>query len=260
MLWLAHELARSGFNTTFDACDSWVLQGIARLRTRKLGLAVPALVGLALDVMGPKKLAISYISQRDLMADSRLPRLTKRRTLLIPPTVKPLQDKLDAYDGRQVSRVVVSADYASFHNHRGMMMLFDAWTRRKRNRDFSLDLYGSNLPGAVAAGISCVGWAETMNVIFAGRTAVFVPNIGGSGVPNKLIEAMSAQRPIILHKSMRYIAGTSSWLFYYSNADDIIEILDLLASQGAGYSSGFRSNLSLSDEHPTMGTFFPSDS
>ncbi|MET4134186.1 glycosyltransferase family 4 protein [Pseudarthrobacter sp. PvP090] len=206
----------------YDTCDSWLLQVKARLRTGGLPLALPAVAGLVLQTLLGRSLFVSYISVRDQQAD-RWVNFHRSAFVVSPVAPRELQDaeSLGAVIGR-IKRVSVSADYEAFHNHEGMKFLRDAWESPNLERgDLELHLYGKGEPIRIADSIF-VGWADDISEIYQGNTAVYIPNMHGSGVPNKLIDAISARRPVIVHRSVSGGFENNSLVFVFDNEAQLL--------------------------------------
>lgn len=229
ILILAGCLARSRRKVWYDACDSWSLQFVSRLRTKNLGTIAPAAVGLVLQLFASRSLSVSYITERDRRSDRFLNR--RRRTTVIEPAAPDELLRLPSFSGERPTRVVVSADFTAFHNSAGVQNLLDAWGAVVHFPNVELQLYGKGVEGVPApSGVRAVGWSDSIVDVYAGPTLVTISNVGGSGIPNKLVDAVAAQRPIVLHESMRAFLRPHPWLFFYSSreglADRLSEALD----------------------------------
>lgn len=200
MLLLAATLSRK-FVSTYDACDSWTLQVSARSESSWI-LAISSRIGRLIQTVATRKLAVSYISQRDADADSRLNRT--RLIRVVPASLPASMTTLNQAALRTpISRIAVSADYSAFHNVRGLAMLAAAWPEFvSLCPSIHLDLYGvGDADRLKSVGGRMHGWADDIMDIYSAGTAVFVTNVGGSGVPNKLLEALASGLPVVVHKS-----------------------------------------------------------
>lgn len=221
MLLIAGFLARSRQGVWYDACDSWSMQFVSRLRTRRLSTIAPAAIGSVLQLLTRRNLSVSYITERDRRSD----RFCNggRRTAVIDPTAPAELLGLPPLSGERPTRVVVTADFTAFHNAAGVAALVEAWGAITRLPSVELELYGKGV-GEVPAypGIRAVGWSDSIADVYAGPTLVTISNVAGSGIPNKLIDAVAAQRPMVLHESMKVFLRPHPWLFFYSSRDDLV--------------------------------------
>ncbi len=227
MLIIACVLAIFGRRATYDACDSWLLQQQARAAVPGARTFVPR-AGAWLQGHSPHSLSISYISARDREADQTL--LDRRESLIVRPDLPPTLTTLPAVPTGRVRRIVVALDLQSFHNSQGFDELLRAWQATSHvYPDVLLDIYGRNLPHIDDNNVRIRGWAESLADVYCGSTAVFVTNRLGSGVPNKLVEAIAARRPIILHRSLATLVQPGPWVFLYDDnlPETIADLLDL---------------------------------
>ncbi len=232
MLRLAHLLALEFPDKTimYDACDSWFLQIAARARTGSVRLCAPSLVGAAFQRFSTRRLNFVYISDRDYVADRLLTR--GRNAHIVGPDLIPALEKLSAPSSR-VTRIVVAADYNAFHNLDGLNRLFEAWpTFSSDYPSIRLELFGASIPRVLPDGNVLVrGWAEDIRDVYRGDTAVFIPNIGGSGIPNKLVEALSASRTVIAHDSMSWIFRGKQTVVAFGERPLLTALYKLIAAQ-----------------------------
>lgn len=109
--------------------------------------------------------------------------------------------------------MVVVADLSSSHNSGGLQSLLAAWERvYPLYPDLRLELFGVGLPEFAPPGAVVRGWAPSISDIYSGDTGVFVTNVLQSGVPNKLVEAIAAQRPVLMHVSLRRLVNPHPWV------------------------------------------------
>jgi hypothetical protein len=86
-----------------------------------------------------------------------------------------------------------------------------------------LHVYGQNVDilGEVKGAV-LHGFAPELASIYEGRTAILVPNELQSGVPNKVVEAVAAQRPIVGHESLRELLDDASGFFGFEDEDSAL--------------------------------------
>jgi glycosyltransferase involved in cell wall biosynthesis len=146
----------------------------------------------------------------------------------VAPSIPVSLGAIDDLVGSPIERVVVAADYEGFHNSVGLQNLLEVWPVVHQTwPDVQLHLYGRGTPPPIhTEGVSIKGWAENLIDVYTGPTVVFIPNIDGSGVPNKLVEAVAARRPVIVHESLLgLLQPKSDWVFPYSNLESLQEQL-----------------------------------
>ena len=223
---VADAFARAGYLTTYDQCDSMVLQCGAALRALH-----PRDVAWAIFRMGVRRrlrptIVLSYISGRDLRWD-RLVNL-RRHAELVQATVNPDLLRLDDVSNGAIDRVSVPADFHSPHLRKGLALLWEATADRS---PMPLDLYGPAAPNLpIPEGANYRGFASEICDVYVGRTAVFIANVGGAGVPNKLLEAAMAKRPVIVHPSVkrRVDEPLTGWTF--RSGADLRRVLAAIAN------------------------------
>ncbi len=200
----------------YDACDSWVLQLAAREEAGAPARAFMPRAGAALQRIAPRRMAVSYISARDADADRAAGISFRRAVQVIPPTLpQTLRNIPEVVRGR-VNRIVAGVDLRSFHNLSGFEELREGWESvRAENPGVVLELFGLGLPDVEADGVIVRGWAPSLSELYVGNTAVFITNQGGSGVPNKLVEAVAARRPVIIHQRSMGLVEPGPWVFAY---------------------------------------------
>jgi hypothetical protein len=88
-------------------------------------------------------------------------------------------------------------------------------------QDVQLELFGRGLPDVAEAGTTVRGWAPSISDVYRGDTAVFVTNRLESGVPNKLVEAVAARRPVLIHSSLHTLVEPHEWIVQWE--DDLTE-------------------------------------
>ncbi|WP_251423029.1 glycosyltransferase family 4 protein [Pseudarthrobacter sp. NCCP-2145] len=214
----------------YDVCDSWVLQSKSRM-SGSFGLVTPALLGVVMQATVGRLVLSSYISERDAKADRFISRgsgifvigpaapAELHEALPLPVVVGPIQ------------RLVVSADYEAFHNDRGLGMLAEAWgIFHAEHPGVQLHLYGKGKPPEIP-GATSLGWAKEMKDVYAGNTLVFIPNVSGSGVPNKLVDALTANRPILVHSSIADVLDEHALIQSYDDSASLLNLLRSVCSQ-----------------------------
>lgn len=230
MLIAARTLARSGRPVVFDHCDSLLIQVRERLRSRDLRLIAIVLWLLALHVVTSRRIALSYISQRDAVADRAID--LGRRIATAPPTTPAALSALPPVR-TPLNRVVVPIELASRHAREGWSLLLEVLGERAT--PIAIDLYGPTSPdGELPAGVQYRGFAPELADLYRGDTAVLVTNIGGSGVPNKLVEAATANRPLVLHPSLLDRWPLNVPVHLFRTADDLGRALAALAANDLG--------------------------
>jgi glycosyltransferase involved in cell wall biosynthesis len=207
--------------TFFDACDSWLMQ----LDVRKADNArlLPIKAGIWLMHLHTRIELVTYISERDREADRRILRAPSAVVRQSSP-----QELLSlARFSGPVRRVVVAADFTSFHNTEGAEIALRVLGKLAGgNSAAKFHLYG-RIPDSlvVPQGIVVEGWAETLSEIYAGQTAVLVTNRFGSGVPNKVVEAIAAGRPLLLHKSLDYLDLDGADVHFFESEQQLVDII-----------------------------------
>lgn len=221
MLLLAGTLARSGQDVWYDTCDSWWMQLKSRTRTRSIGTIAPAVLGLVLQRVISRRLSVSYITERDRRSDRLVN--SGRISMVIRPAAPVELLELPPLSGARPTRAVMSADFTAFHNSEGVVAVLAAWPAVARASGVELQLFGKGVESVrLPDGVRSVGWSQSIADIYDGTTLVVISNIGGSGIPNKLIDAVAAQRPVVLHESMRVFLRPHPWLSFYSSPQELI--------------------------------------
>ncbi|WP_398470505.1 glycosyltransferase [Tardiphaga sp.] len=209
-----------GLRVIVDVCDSINL----------LGTALSGHIGLQQTVrkmssslkMAPRRMHISYISERDAAADAGFDFGCK--VAVVGPTAP--RDILILANSSigQIERFAISGDYRSEHTARGLRVVLKAWMRFHLERpEMLLHVYGQNVDilGEVKGAV-LHGFAPELASIYEGRTAILVPNELQSGVPNKVVEAVAAQRPIVGHESLRELLDDASGFFGFEDEDSAL--------------------------------------
>ena len=233
MQWLASRLARRGVSVVFDSCDSWIGQLTARLSTSRKLLAIPSVCGVILQWMSTRRFAVSYISQGDLARDNCLNR--KRYAGVIPPNAPRSLATLPRMQQGKLSRVVIAADFDSFHVKSGVASIVAVWPEfHNSHPHIRLELYGVGKRPSLLRGFVDRGYAPSLADVYAGNTLVFVPNAAGSGIPNKVVEGVIARRPLLMHESMARHVVPHSWISTYTSPTTLLDALRESASREYG--------------------------
>lgn len=226
MVRLAGYLTRCGLDVVVDICDSWLLLAevaseVEQRRTIEDGVQHTRNL--------PRRVAVSYITQRDSKAD--FPINGTRRTLIVPPSAPANLFALAALSPGMAQRLTVSGDFASTHLREGIRCLRECWPDvRRAKSDASIDVYGPNARLlADISGSRVHGFVDDIGDLYRGNTVVLVLNRATSGVPNKIVEAVAAQRPMIVHESFRTSLSVHPLVHWYHDARSLKEaILALL--------------------------------
>lgn len=233
MILVAHRLAKKN-TVVLDVCDSWILQHRSRREQGGAARLFP-IVGILAMKFGRRIHAVTYISPRDVKSDARwikgrkvgVVRQSRPRSL---ETLEPLQFPVD--------RIVVPVDVTAFHNQRGVREYLPAIAAWARKTGFRVDVYGRVPSELIPPGLNVIGWVEDLQDVYRGNSVVFVTNVGGSGVPNKVVEAEAAGRPVILHESLSYLQGDIRVAAYwFSGIGDIAKVLSECVSSSAAPAS-----------------------
>lgn len=207
--------------TSLDSCDSWLLQ----LQHRKAvgARTLPIRLGLMLMRLPNRLLENSYISRRDAQVDlfGSVP------AIVIPQSAPKILSSLPPMSGAP-DRIVIAADFESFHNLEGARNVFasmDIFT--ERHPKIRVQLFGRIPAGfEIPSGIEVRGWVDDIADVYAGNTAVVITNRAGSGVPNKVVEAMAARRPMFIHSSLDYLELDGADARVYTNSEDLLDELE----------------------------------
>lgn len=203
MLLLAARLSRSAA-VIFDACDSWLLQTRARWREGARVSALVPLAGTVVAAFAGRRLRATYISERDAHVDARWLRSS---VSIVPQVVDADVLALAVNEVRYpLDRVVAPADLRSFHNLRGIEALArasEALSRDGKEIPCEIQVFSSTsgIDSAIS-GLRNMGHADALAAIYEGNTGVFIANAPGSGLPNKVLEAVSAKRPVLLTREL----------------------------------------------------------
>lgn len=195
MLEMALTLSQSR-RVLFDACDSWILQARYRVLHDALGTLSPILG--AIGQFRARGLRVSYISDRDARADTVIS--GGADVIVIPPISPPELSRLQPVKW-PLQRIVLLADFNSYHNMRGMKIIGEALQLVPASVARLVEAYGPTPPPAEFM-IAYKGWAPNLQTIYEGDTGVLVTNVHGSGIPNKILEAMNSGRPMVAHATM----------------------------------------------------------
>lgn len=228
MFRLAGELSRAGFDVCLDVCDSTLGQLRSRVRSTQPKQVVVGLWMLMQHMGLPRSLALSYIDDVEREADILLN--GGRRTAVFRP-LPPVGLSMLEEVRRPLKRISLAGDFSSFHNAAGLRLLIEAY--RASGASVPITLFGPVHPRMdLPHGMSYAGWAADLSEIYAGDTAIYVSNIRGTGVPNKLIEAVEARRPIIVHKSSARHIPEGHDCYIFNDRDDLEAILIKISEGG----------------------------
>ncbi|KYH44493.1 hypothetical protein [Branchiibius sp. NY16-3462-2] len=222
---LARRLHRGGRNVILDVCDAAALQWRARRTAGDPKLLAVGAWMFALQALSPG-LPMSYIAGRDADADRWLNVL--RPTSIFPMQTSPDLGRLSPFRW-PAERIVLSGDFRSFHNQRGLAALCQAVTMA--GPDIAIHLFGPTSPtGPLPSGMTYIGWADSTAEILEGNTVAFISNRLGSGVPNKLSEAIVAGRPVIVHRELAPVLSDISGaddaeVFWYDDPSSLSAVL-----------------------------------
>jgi hypothetical protein len=238
MLMAAHSCLGAGRSVVYDVCDSWLLQFKARMWSGKLVRVLPSLLGVSFQLSSRRPLHRSYISNRDLQTDARL-NWGRASCFVIPPVAGSELHRIEPMDAGKVQRIALSADFRSFHIQAGLKALLNVWPAfHEVHPDVALHLFGvGSPPQEGSSGVMTRGFANHITDLYVGNTLVFVANVGGGGVPNKLLEAVAAQRPVIVHESLLPLLEPHEWIFSYSTEASLLAALQRVAQTTFGQSS-----------------------
>ena len=212
--------------TVFDQCDSASTQLWTSLTAANWRLVVFSLMRLVLLASAGRRLVLDYISRRDLIRDAWLNIF--RSTRLTPPSVPAELLALPAADHTKVDRVVIPGDFSSSHLVRGLAALRGA---APAGFEVPVEYYGPLPPAWMLPRGTYEGFAPSLADLYRGNTVVFIPNVGGAGVPNKLFEASATGRLVIAHAGI--VDRVSTPLFGWSwRTDDELRVI-LLGLRGS---------------------------
>lgn len=233
MMHLARRWHRRGVPVRLDLSDSVLLQWRARRSEPSLKLLGVGAWMIALQATAPL-LPVAYISDRDRHADGPLNRL--RPASVIPPSAPAALGNLPAFSW-PAQRVVCSGDFTSFHNAAGLDLLCDAL--RGSSVALPVDLYGPSAPTQrLTDQMVYRGWAPTPDQLLTGNSVAFISNRAGSGIPNKLCEAMAAGRPVIVHEDLRDVVRQlapdgSTDAYWYDDLESLRAALTAVTERSA---------------------------
>jgi len=201
-----------------DVCDSTLGQLRHRFRVREYRLVPSALTYLAFLFLFSRHLTSSYITERDAVQDRIL--LRGERPLVIrldPPRSRSSRVEYDA------DELLCVGDFRSFHVRRGVRALASACQEWPNPHPPKVVLAG---PGAEreaerTPGWSSLGWVDDPADIYGGRSVVFCPNENTTGVPNKLVEALTSRSRIVCHVSFEPLLGAEPGIYYWRNSNDL---------------------------------------
>lgn len=203
----------------FDACDSWRLLGQS-LGANRSPKCILEFVSYLVARCFSRRMITTYISSRDAVAD--FGQVSRRRVFVIPQLVD--DGGLEELAGVEVplSHIVVAYDAASPHNRVGAQKYLPIVASASRAAGARVLAFGANGLLNLPDGVEAAGWVPLIRDVYTGNAAVFVTNIAGSGIPNKVLEANAARRPLILHDSLSYLSNEISVpAYWFSGTEDL---------------------------------------
>ena len=219
MMVIARRLARR-VRVVFDCCGSWTLQ--ARARAAEGAPRLPILAG-ALIMRLPSRIdSFSYIHERDVLADRHL----LRKSAHVVPQRRVAELAGLGQVEYPLARVVIPADFTSFHNRVRAEDVLNRTARvASRNANVRFEVYG-RVPSdfTLPSRVEKMGWVADLTSLYSGSTGVIVTNHAGSGLPNKLLEAIQANRPVVLHESFRFLSKDLPAHAYFFRAPAELEV------------------------------------
>lgn len=186
----------------FDVCDSLKSQFYDNLKKMNV-LRIFMLLTMLLTVkFSRNSMKYSFITRNDVMNDSFF--LKRRITFPIYPCLPRGIPKIGESINGLVDNVVLFNSDAAPHTKRFTELFFREIDSLVLARpDLRIDLYGSKtFKNEISSNVQIHTEWISLEQIYQGPFLVFIPNETRSGVPNKLIEAVCLQRPIVLHSSL----------------------------------------------------------
>lgn len=231
MMRLARQLHGRGENVRVDLCDSTILQWRARRSAADAKLVAVGAWMFAEHLAGPT-LPVSYITDRDATADQRLNRL--RDVRILGPKAPAALSELEPFRW-PAERIVLYGDFGSFHNADGLAQLRLAVEQVPDG--LPVQLFGPQAPPEkLPVGMEYRGWADSSAQVLSGDTVAFISNRAGSGIPNKLVEALAAGRPVIAHtdlKALGHALTNPGAIYWYDDPVSLAAILRTLKTRSA---------------------------
>lgn len=215
----------TGHETTLDTCDSLTLIAASAEHDSAVAATAGTLRRLQQDL--PAGIKVSYISQRDLEADASLN--GSRATFVVPAAAPASLSELPPIQAKHVERFVLAGDFDAYHVREGVAKLETAWRAHCATyTDAQLDVFGMNT-SRIEGWPNCTirGFAPDIAALYEGASVTLVPNVFSSGVPNKLIEAVAAQRPVVAHQSLKRLVAPHPWFLTYDDVESLTRSLSL---------------------------------
>ncbi len=228
MVLVAWFLSRGRSIVRLDACDSWDLLAGSASNAKDAAMLRRAGKSQRFLLRGR---VISYIAQVD--ADRDLALGFAVRALIIPNVIDPQLRGVERLDGCATDRFTLSGLYSSPHLAAGLAALWPAWSRVGETVASPLPLHVFGTPMdriPDADGIVKRGYAASTAELYEGACVVIVLNQRTSGVPNKLLEAVAAQRPMILHISFAGVIKPHPMIWFWDDAASLVYALAQAAS------------------------------
>lgn len=211
--------------TLVDVCDSWTLQVRAMLSARQPGPALRLSAAWLASVFPTRVDGALYISERDLAADHFLKPSFK---LVVPLSPNNASKAIEPYRGK-AERLVIPADFHSPHNRQGLRLLARALsTGRAPIRRIETFGRGTPPPGIASHSVHR-GWVPSILEVLRGNTVVFAANTSPAGIPNKIHEALTYGRPVLVGRTASQAFPGLPQVFPYENPHDIVRHLERLA-------------------------------
>lgn len=218
-----------GHSVIFDVCDgifpsmkSAITSG-SLLTTAKLTAALLTMSTL------PRNAAVAYISARDADADSLWNSGMKRA--IVPPPTNPALTALEPTTGA-ADRIVVPADLGSPHNATAFRWLVSELEAGSGVDLPKIEIYGPTPPSTpLPAGMRYAGWAERIEDVYSGNTVVFAPNRQAAGIQNKVWEALSASRRVVVGEQIARTFEYNPLVYPFLGRRDLVAALRTAARE-----------------------------
>ena len=233
------------FHVVLDVCDSWKLQRRSRIRAGRRANSWISLMGALLTWLTPHRIEIAYISIRDSTSDKAV--LRGRVPRIIAPVAPRDLVLLDPVRARTPYRMSVAIDGNAHHTLSGLEWLRTAWPEiHRRHPDLVLDVYGRNITeNWKMRGATIRGFNADLSDLYLGETLVFVANDAGSGIPNKLVEAVAAQRPMLIGPHLLDWLVPHPWIFPYESGSSLIVKVDEIMTTGLPPAQGRKLSMTI---------------
>lgn len=234
---VAAVLRVSGRPVRFDACDSWALLAEMQDEDGKRRLMLAAGRRQRRLLRGCE---ISYVTSRDAEVDAR--HGFHRTSIVIPNSVAAQVRDVPRFLSGTPRGFVVTGLYSSPHLAPGLAMLSDAWDLCARDPDVP-DLYVFGTPREafpLRDRMHWRGYVPTQAEIYAAQHAAIVLNHDASGVPNKLLEAVAAQRPVVMHRALAGLLYPHPMLWTFHDASSLAAALAACSQTAWDFTEEYR--------------------